>query len=323
MIMTPQKELDGCKILKRVGWIGFTIKNNREVEYILYNISRKKINLLFVSYIKKGKGYINIGVKPESISDVIREIKVYTEDPIVNPDCAVLSLFPHKNDPQIAGALLNIYSDNRPQEFLFVNSFSSISLAFPNNILEQVIKFLFNQFHFKRPVEDWTRVYRENKNICKEVIASYQEKRPKVYFLEYRDNQTLISLELSNKSHLRYLNQLFKELDKDSHVTFLASSPKRDGSILFLSIYPDKPNLEGYVEKIDNMVVFSMNGPHFGDRYGIAMLLFKAMNEADIDFIGLNCSTHSIVGMIPQNHLERAIDSMKRYFEIPSVIKRN
>lgn len=323
MIMAYQKELDGCKILKGIGWIGFTTKNNKEAEDILHNISKKEINLLFVSYIKKGKGYVNIGIKPESISDVIKEIKAYTEDFIVNPNCSVLSLFPHKNDPQIAGSLLNIYFNNRPQEFLFVNSFSSISLAFPNNVLKQVLEFLFSQFHFKRPVEDWTRVYRENKDICKEVIASYQEKRPKVYFLEYRDNQTLISLELSNEYHLRYLNQLFKELDKDSHVTFLASSPKEDGSILFLSIYPDKQNLGGYVEKIDNMVVFSMNGPHFGDRYGIAMLLFKAMNEADIDFIGLNCSTHSIVGMIPQNHLERAIDSMKRYFEIPSVIKRN
>ena len=38
-----------------------------------------------------------------------------------------------------------------------------------------------------------------------------------------------------------------------------------------------------------DMSVFCMNGPHFGDRYGIAELIFKAVDEANVQVAEISC----------------------------------
>ena len=318
-------ELDGCKILKEVVWISLVEDDQKKIEDIFNRISEKKINLLFVSCLRQGDVFINIGIKPEFESQAIEQIEACGPKSIDRRNAVVLSVFPHRNNPEIAGKVLDIYNHNNPEEIILVNSFSAISIMCSRKILKQSMKFFFDQFQFKRPVEDWTRVYREKEHICREVIASYQEKRPKVYFLEYRDHQSLINIKVDSNHPLKHMGDFFSNINKEISVTYLASTPKDNGSLLVLSIHPYEPVIQsdanGMVVSHD-MVVFSMNGPHFGDRYGIVYLLFKALNENDVELTGLNCSTHSITGILPQNDLERAIDSLSSYFEIPSVINR-
>ena len=322
--MTANIELDGCKILKEVEWISVIEDDQQKIEEIFNRIAEKKVNLLFVSYLNQGDRFINIGIKPEFESQVLEQIAESSPKSMDRKSAVVLSVFPHRNNPEIVGKVLQIYEHNDPEEIILVNSFSAISIICSKKILKQSMKFFFEHFQFKRPIEDWTRVYREKEHICKEVIASYQEKRPKVYFLEYRDHQSLIYLELNSDHAGKYVGNLLPSINKDTSVTYLASTPKQDGSILVMSIHPYDHIMQHdkNVTVCHDMVVFSMNGPHFGDRYGIVHVLFKALNENDVELIGLNCSTHSITGIMPRNDLECAIDSLRSYFEIPSIINR-
>jgi hypothetical protein len=70
------------------------------------------------------------------------------------------------------------------------------------------------------------------------------------------------------------------------------------------------------------MAVFSMNGPHFGDRYGIAKELPLAFMQENIDFPGLNCTIASIPGIVSSHHIESATHAIQTCFEVPSISKK-
>jgi hypothetical protein len=65
-----------------------------------------------------------------------------------------------------------------------------------------------------------------------------------------------------------------------------------------------------------------MNGPHFGDRYGIAKELLFAFKQENIDFLGLSCTIASITGIVSSRHLESATYAIQSCFEVPSITKK-
>ena len=79
---------------------------------------------------------------------------------------------------------------------------------------------------------------------------------------------------------------------------------------------------EVLIESISPVVVFSMNGPHFGDRYGIASELLTAFDEAGVEVLALSCSIHSINGVVPADQGVSTIEAIEGGFDVPSVIKK-
>jgi aspartokinase len=65
-----------------------------------------------------------------------------------------------------------------------------------------------------------------------------------------------------------------------------------------------------------------MNGPHFGDRYGIVSDLFTALDSAQIELLGLSCSIHSVTGALPGDKIHAALEAIQACFDVPSIIKR-
>jgi len=67
---------------------------------------------------------------------------------------------------------------------------------------------------------------------------------------------------------------------------------------------------------------FAMNGPHFGDRYGIVSELLISLEKGRVDLLGLSCTIASITGVVPSSQITSAIEAIKGCFDIPSVIER-
>ena len=111
------------------------------------------------------------------------------------------------------------------------------------------------------------------------------------------------------------------------------SSPDEEGEILAFSLPASRDRSyagiindlapDTYREKISPVAIFSMNGPHFGDRYGIVSELLTALDKDKIDLLGLSCTIASITGVMPLSQLNSSIRTIKGCFEVPSVIKKN
>ena len=65
---------------------------------------------------------------------------------------------------------------------------------------------------------------------------------------------------------------------------------------------------------------FAMNGPHFGDRYGIAGDILHALDQAEVDYLGLGCSVASITGVFQAGQVDRAVAAIKGCCDVPSIM---
>jgi hypothetical protein len=65
-----------------------------------------------------------------------------------------------------------------------------------------------------------------------------------------------------------------------------------------------------------------MNGPHFGDRYGIVSEILSNFNVKKIELLGLSCTIASITGVVPSSRTEAAIQAIQDCFEVPAVYKK-
>jgi hypothetical protein len=166
-------------------------------------------------------------------------------------------------------------------------------------------------------------------------VASYQEKKPKVYGLEIREGLEFIHIRLDDGSigqigiALRELSQLGVNL------TFISKIPCRNQGKedLFICLPPssDRPNAEMMsrmapqvvIDTIFPVATFAMNGPHFGDRYGIVDALLTTIKENDIDLLALNCNIASIIGVVPLDQIQLTIRAIQRCFEVPSITQKN
>ncbi len=320
-------ELDGCKILKNIRWFHLTGQGNtKKLLSMFQQISKRKINLIFVNCLLGSNIHLNIGIDLECDFGLDEGFKKAGFSDFSKKEAILLSVFPHKNSPTITGKILGIYSSSDPKEVVFINSFSAISIVCCKSTSKQIIKSLVKDFKFKRPIEDWCRVQREQRHLYREVVASYQEKKPKVYFLEYRTNQHLIELHFCSDNTVSYLTKVLVNSNGNQVISFLSSSPKKRGSVLMVSVSNSEFDFsilhQQGISLHTDMSVFCMNGPHFGDRYGIAELIFKAVDEADVQVAGISCSTNSIVGVLKSRDIEKLISYLKDYFEIPSIIKK-
>jgi hypothetical protein len=248
----------------------------------------------------------------------------------------ILSLFPHKHQPEVTGALLDLLHRQNLLPDAIAHSTSAISAVLPEASLDAVSRELFHTFRFSafRTPEDWKLTQKEKETLYKEVVASYQEQRPRVYGLDWQDRQELFQLRL-NRENLAFAAGLFRGLSRIKlPLVFLTTAPGMEGESekLFFCLpqyrKPDYEKLlaafppEAMERRTPGVAYFSMNGPHFGDRYGIATELFASLREAGVELLALSCSIASIAGAVPAPQMRAAIDSMRDHFDIPSVNQR-
>ena len=303
------------------------------------SIAQKKINLPYFTYIRSDRFQaLNFMVDP--IQGL--RISLLIEENIgkkfgYSSDNAILSIFPHNNNPEITGRLFKVFALKGVMPEALANSPSAISAVLKEEYIDKTSKALFGPFSFSayRTPDDWKLAQKGKEHLYKEVIASYQEQKPKVYALDYHNDQELLQLRMDNRS-ITHIGAAFNELariglnlifsatgsllDKEGEILAFSLPASRDRSHMGIikDLAPDT-----YRKNIYPVAVFSMNGPHFGDRYGIVSELLTAFDKDKIDLLGLSCTIASITGVVPASQLNSSILTIKECFEVPSVIKKN
>ncbi len=338
--MANQIRLGGFKLLNDVVWIslvepdgvrGFPAKFS-------HLLAGEKINLLFLTCgNQNGAWGLDIVADPDNAAKIFKLIeKDFGRIRHESVSGAVLSLFPHKSDPEITAALLNVFGkeDIEPNALAYSNS--AISAVLRKEIIDKATKSLFEPFSFSayRTPADWKLAQKGKEQLYKEVVASYQEKQPKVYALEWQDGQELLRVNL-NRCDIGVMGNALRAFsNKNRGFSFLVSNPSNEKKAENLSFCLPESTKENSVRMIRELIpavlmdsvfpvaVFSMNGPHFGDRYGIASELLTAFDKAGVELLALSCSIHSINGVVSADQGESTIEAIQACFEVPSVIRK-
>jgi aspartokinase len=118
------------------------------------------------------------------------------------------------------------------------------------------------------------------------------------------------------------------------NLTFLATSPSHEEGKRILAFSLPASQSEAYARvikriapqidfrEIPSVIIFSMNGPHFGDRYGIVSELMESLGIRRVDLLALSCTIASISGVVPRRQFEPALEAIQERFEVPSVTRR-
>jgi aspartokinase len=339
--MRSSTRLGGFKILKDVVWFSLVLAEKTEhfpAEFFRV-IAEEKINLPYVTCIHDSHSWgLNITVDntdQKRTSTLIEETfgKTFTH----HPKSVILSVFPHKKNPEVTGSLFEAFGQKGVEPVAFTNSPSAISVVLKEQVLNRASDALFGPFSFSayRTPADWKLAQKGKEQLYKEVVASYQEQRPKVYGLEYQDGQVLLRVRLNNRN-IGHFGTSFKEFARlGLYLTFLATSPcQEEGEekvVLCLPVTENHSHSKIINEiapelgsgSMSPVATFSMNGPHFGDRYGIVSELLISFEKSGVDLLALSCTIASITGVVPSPHLSSAIQTVQGCFDVPSVIKKN
>lgn len=338
--MTLPVRLGGFKILKDVGWTSIVppIGKKGFAGEVCKRFSEEKINFaLLTCDNSKAFPAIRFAIDAPYVRKAVQIIKARFPDAnTVQKDVGILSVFPHRNNPEIIGALVRLLVQREIPPLALLNSPSAISIVLSRDHVNRAAAALFEPFRFSayQTPADWKLAQKGKEELYKEVIASYQEKRPKVYALEWYGKQILINSNFFF-ADLTVVGELFAELAPlKALLTFFTLSPAY-GSDLYnvqFCLPSSPPEHTGYLHtrlsgkteiSLKPVAFFSMNGPHFGDRYGIAENLFAALIQSGVRILGLNCSIASISGIVPAEQIQAAIEAIKASFDVPTIIQRD
>lgn len=338
--MMPSTRLGGFKILNDVVRISLIAPNETKdfPAKLCRLIAKEKINLPYITCVHDGHSWgltiIVDATHGPKTSQLIEEAfeKILTH----SSESAVLSIFPHKNNPKITGSLFEVFGREGIDPDGYANSPSALSVVLRNSMIKRAGNALFGPFSFSayRTPADWKLAQKGKEQLYKEVVASYQEKRPKVYGLECHEGQELLHLRL-NKASIDQFGSAFKEFSElGLYLTFLTTSPcQEEGKEQLLFCLPSSKE-RSYAEMIHRaapevvmespipVATFAMNGPHFGDRYGIVSELLHALNAGGVDLFALGCTIASIIGVVPSHQIQSAIEAIQGCFEVPTITKK-
>ncbi|MBW2353328.1 MAG: hypothetical protein JRF51_08900 [Deltaproteobacteria bacterium] len=338
--MSPPEKLSGCKVLRNVTLISLSCPRRTGgcPSRFFSPIAENMINLPYVTCVPDDHAWgFNMAMEAEDAGraqGLLEEILKNT--PLLHPGNTILSIFPHKRNPEITGALFEAFGQEDVQINALASSPSTISIVLDDKVLNRASKALFGPFSFSgyQSLAEWKQAQEGKEQLYKEVVASFQEQRPKVYGLEYQDNQELIRVEMDTR-RIGEFGMAFKEFARlGLNLSFLATGPcgkkesKKVGFCLPLIPEGSHERLLGALspgpdtENTAPVATFAMNGPHFGDRYGIVSELLGSLEKARIDLLGLSCTIASITGVVPSASIGATIEAIKGCFDIPSVVER-
>ncbi len=333
------KRLGGFKVLKDVVRFPLVFPEGMErfPAKFFQVISDAKINLPYATCVHDDHEWgLNILAETPDGMKLSRLIEDdFNKKSTPGPKSVILSIFPHKRNPEITGALFEAFGREGVEPEALANSPSAISVVLKEEAVIRASSALFGRFSFSayRTPEDWKLAQKGKEQLYKEVVASFQEQRPKVYGLEYQDRQELIRVTLNSRD-IGDFGVSFKEFSRlGLRLTFLATDPCEEETekVVFCLPRAEDDSHSRIISEIASaldtdsiapVAAFSMNGPHFGDRYGIVAELLASFENTGVELLGLSCTIASITGVVPSPHLKTAIHAIQACFDVPAVIDK-
>lgn len=336
--MTAQAALGGFKILKNVTRISIVSEGKGFPQELFRSIAEEKINLPYVTLVSEERFWgLNLVAEAADEDRLCRLLEAaHGKIFAVTPRSAILSIFPHRRNPEISARLFEAFEQQSLEPDALANSPSTISIVLKQDLIDSASNALFEPFTFSayQTPQDWKLAQEGKEKLYKEVVASYQEKKPKVYGLEFYEGQHLFHIKM-DRTKITSVGSSFRGFTRlGLNLTFLATSPSfaQDREILAFSLPASQGEAYGRVVKriapeiefreTPLVSIFSMNGPHFGDRYGIVRELFASLDSRAVHLLALSCTIASITGVVPRDQFQSAMEAIQERFEVPSVTKR-
>ena len=164
-----------------------------------------------------------------------------------------------------------------------------------------------------------------------ETFAVYWEPKPKTYGFKEVIDLSLLNIEIKPGKMSQWGLMLMElaDLDFGFHLILAKYSTHQKFRLYILLEKPWADHVLSYIgRKIDMdsekdfhltypVELISFQGPHFGDRYGIADTAFKALDGQGVPILITVCSGAAVYMVLPEKKLQDAMPLLLEAFEVP------
>ena len=297
-------------------------------------LAHNKINLTFLTHtiLDQSAGSITAfcteGSAGRASASLVEAQQGGTSTVDLHGDVSTLSVFPHDQRPQVIGLLLEALAKKEITLQGMASSPSAVSSIVSTAETEAAIDTLFAAFEFPayRSPSDWYAAYEGKEHLLRKIIASYQEKVVRIYDIAEQTGLDLWSL-IVEQSDLAKLGEALMSLGQwEIRMPFVTALLSPDKRLVFNFCLPgrhDSQIRKTFPSRLGNtllvrhpqVVALYIHGPHFGDRYGIANTLVRALESAGVSQLALGCTVSSISVIIRAKDLAAAVQALEAAFK--------
>lgn len=329
--------LGGIKVFEKRACLFHLCRNGAEaLGEICSRLAADRVNFGLLTYIADFEGRVSLTAGSMKSIDAVSGYafgKIGPGEFNVDKtlaDAYRISIFPHDQKPGVTASLIGALADNGMKPNAVGSSPSAMTVIVSSADFRSAMERIFETFTFHAfdSFQSWQAAYGDQEEtLLKNVRSPFHEDIITIYDFNYRTDMDLWGVklpvtELGNFSaNLSTLNQ-FKirmpffisiSLPDDDHIYF---------SSLFETVHHDivKQTLPGNLSELDlycvgPATVFLLHGPHFGDRYGIANTLVKALQRTGIPVLALSCAISSISLVVRAGDSDQTIHALGSVFQ--------
>ena len=300
-------------------------------------LAAKKINLTLLAHVFADGGRVcstTLCVEKAAgilCSSLLRSYGRNIDTLDLQADINILSVFPHDQRPVVIGELLQALAGARSDLSGLASSPSAISSVVPAAATLRGVDAIFGCFEFPtyKTVSDWRADWRSPDRVSREIIASYEEEAIKMYGIVEQGDLDLWILHAASPA-LGDLGAAIKNLgDVGLRIPFLIGMPSSNQRVLFAFCLPSATAQEvgralavhlpnSGISRQGPVVALFIHGPHFGDRYGIAYALARALRKAGVPLVAISCTVSSISAVIRLEDVAMAKEAIESAFLVPT-----
>ena len=297
-------------------------------------LARNKTNLTFLSHAFLDQGancitaFCTEGSAGRAAASLVEAHHASTAIVDLHGDISILSVFPHEQRPQVVGVLLQVLARKEITLQGMASSPSAVSTIVSTAETEAAIDTFFEAFKFPayRSPSDWYAAYEGKEHLLKKIIASYQEKVIRIYDIVQQSDLDLWSLTVA-QSDLGDLGAALITLGQSEiRMVFVIALPSLENRLSFSFCLPEGGEAqirEVFSSHLGNtaltchsqVAALYIHGPHFGDRYGIAHALVKALESNGVSLLALGCTVSSLSVIVGEQDLDAAVQALEASFQ--------
>ncbi len=301
-------------------------------------LAHNRINLTFLTHVAGDRTALcTTGAVGEGTLALLQNLAGSRDAFQWQPDIAIVGVYPHDKRPDIIGAFIRSLARSRSMVYGLASSPSAITGILEARRKFKVVDQLFEDFQFSSfaSPQDFFGVQEIPEEYYRKVVATYQEKVIKVYWVVAQPDLDLWAVSISTAAILEKIADTLTSFgDLGLTLPFLIAIPRLGTEELLFAFSTARPAgagdqggdlrrlLQASLPEIRPMRLtpvagIFLHGPHFGDRYGIAHALIEALEQAHVSILALSCTISSISVIIRQHELAPAQLVLGKVFEAP------
>jgi hypothetical protein len=315
------------------------LEDNRLGPSVCSPLARQRLNLTFFTHVAGDREVMCTASQAGEAAFTLLQSQADPQASLaLQPGTSILAVYPHDKRPEVIGTFIKSLARARVVIHGLASSPSAISVVLSSSRVKPAVEQLFEHFLFPgfASPQEFFSAQPPPKEYLEKVVATYQEKINKVYWIIPQSDLDLWGMSIATADILAGFAAALMEMgDLGLAIPFLVALPGLGGQEFILSFstarrQPGGPDQGSEVRRVlkshlpdlrpmrlTPVAGIFLHGPHFGDRYGIAHTLVEALEKAHIKLLALSCTISSISLIIRQQELAAAQVVLGNTFAAP------